>query len=119
MASLDGDTLQAMFDTIVGIMHNKKQISGKQGDYAKKQYEEFLQKIVAVNRNAFLDFNMKVTHLDDFLAFYVCSSSLCKDFWYVAISFFCFVMDKAQWNADSMSINKPWWRILKSWISHL
>ena len=26
---------------------------------------------------------MKVTRLDDFLAFYVCSSSLCKDSWYV------------------------------------
>ena len=40
-------------------------------------------RIMAVNKNEFLDFNVKVTLLDDFLAFYVFSSSLYKDFWYV------------------------------------
>ena len=83
MVSLDADTLQIMSDVIVGIMHCKKRISGKQGDRVKEQYEQFLQKMVAVNKNQFLDFNMKVTRLDDFLAFYVCSSSLYKDSWYV------------------------------------
>ena len=82
MASLDADTHQTMFDAIVGIMHSNKRISGKQGDCAKEQYEQFLQKIVAVNKNELLDFNMKVTRLDDFLAFYVCSSSLYKDFFH-------------------------------------
>ena len=64
-------------------MHCKKRISGKEGDRVKEQYEQFLQKMVAINKNQYLDFNMKVTRLDDFLAFYVCSSSLCKDSWYV------------------------------------
>ena len=51
MASLDADTLQTMFDAIVGIMHSKKRISSKHVDCAKEQYEQFLQKIVAVNKN--------------------------------------------------------------------
>ena len=38
---------------------------------------------MAVNNNEFLDFNMKVTHLDNFFAFYVCSSSLYKGFCYI------------------------------------
>ena len=63
-------------------MHSKKRILGKQVDCAKEQYEQFLEKIVAVNKNGFLDFNMKVTSLDDFLAFYACSSSLYKDFFH-------------------------------------
>ena len=41
MASLDADTHQTMFDAIVGIMHSNKRISGKQGDCAKEQYEQF------------------------------------------------------------------------------
>ena len=109
MASLDADTLQTMFDAIVGIMHSKKRISSKHGDRAKEQYEQFLQKIVTLNKNKFLDFNMKVTCLDDFLAFYVCSSSQYKDFFH----------GQSLLKADSVSINKPWWRILKSWVSHL
>ena len=51
MVSLDADTLQNMFDATGGIMRSKKRISGKQGDLAKEQYEQFLQKIVAVNKN--------------------------------------------------------------------
>ena len=93
MMSLDADTHQtvAMFDAILGIMHNNKRILGKQYDRAKEQYEQFLQKIAAVNKNGFLHFSMKVTRLDDFLAFYLCSSSLYKDFWYACnfISLLC------------------------------
>lgn len=40
-------------------------------------------RIMVVNKNEFLDFNVIVTRLDDFLACYVFSSSLYKDFWYV------------------------------------
>ena len=83
MVSIDGETLQSMFDSIVGIMHSKKRISALQGDRAKEQFEQFLVKVVALNRNEFLNFNKKVTRLDDFLAFYVCSSNLYNDFWYV------------------------------------
>ena len=83
MASLGTDTLQTIYDAIPGIMHSKKRFSGKQGDRGKEQYEQILKKIVAVNKNEFLDFDMKVTCLEDFLAFYVCNSSLYKEFWYV------------------------------------
>ena len=83
MASRGADTLQTIYDAIPGIMHRKKQVSGKQGDRGNEQYEQFLQKIVAVNKNEFLDFDMKVTRLEDFLAFYVRNSSLYKEFWYV------------------------------------
>ena len=44
MASLDANTLQTMFDATVGIMHSKKQISGKQDDHAKEQHEQICRK---------------------------------------------------------------------------
>ena len=83
MASIDPETLQCMFDSIVSIMYSSKRITAKQGDRAKEQFEQFLQKVVVVNKNEFLSFNMKVTRVDDFLGFYVCSSRLYNDFWYV------------------------------------
>ena len=79
MASHDAETLQSMFDSVVGIMHSKKRISATQGD--QEQFEQFLLKLVALNKNEFLSFNRKVTCLDDFLVFFVCSSSLYNDFW--------------------------------------
>ena len=51
MVSLDADTLHTMFDVIVWIMHCKKRISGKQSDRVKEQYEQFLQKMAAINKN--------------------------------------------------------------------
>ena len=83
MASHDAETLQSVFDSVVGIMHSKKRISATQGDHAKEQFEQFLLKLVALNKNEFLNFNRKVTCLDDFLVFFVCSSSLYNDFWHV------------------------------------
>ena len=83
MASHDAESLQSMIDSVVGIMHSKKQISATQGDCAKEQFEQFLLKVVALNQNEFLNFNRKVTRLDDFLVFFVCSSSLYNDFWHV------------------------------------
>ena len=83
MASYDAETLQSMFDSVVGIMHSKKRTSATQGDRAKEQFEQFLLKVVALNKNEFLNCNRKVTRLDDFLAFFVCSSSLYNDFCHV------------------------------------
>ena len=82
MASHDAETLQSVFDSVFGIMHSKKRISATQGDRAKEQFEQLLLKVVALNKNEFLNFNRKVTRLDDFLAFFVCSSSLYNDFWH-------------------------------------
>ena len=76
MALHDAETLQSMFDPVVGIIHSKKRISATQVDCAKEQFEQFLLKVVVLNKNNFLNFNRKVTHLDDFLVFFVCSSSL-------------------------------------------
>ena len=64
-------------------MHSKKRISATKGDRAKEQFEQFLLKVVALTKNEFLDFNRKVTRLDDFLAFFLFSSSLYNDFWHV------------------------------------
>ena len=81
MASHDTETLQSMFNSVVGIMHSKKRISATQGDRATYRFEQFLLKVVALSKNEFLNFNRKITHLDDFLAFFVCSSTLYNDFW--------------------------------------
>ena len=83
MASDDAETLQSMFNSVIDIMHSKKRISAAQGDRAKEQFEQFLLKVVTLNKNKFLNFNRKVTHLDEFLALFVCSSSLYNDFWHV------------------------------------
>ena len=72
-----------MFDSVVGIIHSKKRISATQGDHVKKQFEQFLLKVAALNKNEFFNFNRKVACLDDFLVFFVCSSSLYNDFWHV------------------------------------
>ena len=44
MVSRGADTLQTIYDAIPGIMHRKKQVSGKQGDRGNEQYEQFCRK---------------------------------------------------------------------------
>ena len=64
MATLDSETAISNFEDIVEFLHSKMRITGKKGDAAKEQFEQFLSKIVAVNKQKFLDFDKKVTRLD-------------------------------------------------------
>ena len=80
MATLNPETLQTMFDEIVSIMCTKKRMSDKQGDHAKEQFEQFVVKVVALNKNEFMNFKRKTSRLDEFLCFYACGSSLNKNF---------------------------------------
>ena len=48
MALLQSETEQSLFDGIVDIMYSNKGISAKQGDAAKEQFGDFLQKLYSV-----------------------------------------------------------------------
>ena len=71
MALLQSEIEQSFFDGIVGIMYSNKCISAKQGDPAKEQFDDFLQKV-----------DKKNTRVDEFLGFYV-NQKVYPDFWYV------------------------------------
>ena len=50
MALLESESEQSLFDKIVDIMYSKKRIIAKQGDSAKEQFDDFLQKVVKFNK---------------------------------------------------------------------
>ena len=105
MAFLDAEVLQRMFDSLVGIMFSNKHISAKKADLAKEQFGEFLVNVVAPNKNAFLEYCMKSTRLDDFLAFYVCCSTHYNDFWFVCK--FVFTLTHGQSSVErGFNVNK-------------
>ena len=60
----------------------KKRISAKQGDAAKEQFDDFLQKVVKCNNNNFANFDKKNARVDEFLGF-CANQKVNPDFWYV------------------------------------
>ena len=82
MALLESETEQSLFDAIVSIMYGKKRITAKQEDKAKEQFDDFHQKVVKTNKNAFANFDRKHARVDEFLGFYV-NLKVYPDFWYV------------------------------------
>ena len=59
-------------------MFKNKRISSVDGDKDKEQFHKFLTNYVAVNRFDFINFDFKVTRLNDFLKIYTinCEKSL-------------------------------------------
>ena len=83
MALLQSQTEESLFNGIVDIMYSNKRISSKQGDVAKEQFDDFLQKIVKCNNNSFANFDKKNTRVVECLGFYVNPEKVYPDFWYV------------------------------------
>ena len=71
LAGAEVENTQSLFDAIVGIMYKNKRMTAKQGDLAKEEFDDFLQKVVKINKNEFLKFDYKFSRVDEFLRFYV------------------------------------------------
>ena len=62
---------QSLFGKIVDIIYSKKRMTAKQGDRAKEQFGNFLQKVVKCIKTEFTNFNEKIMCIDEFRGFYV------------------------------------------------
>lgn len=105
MAVMDQESLQKMFDGLVGLMYAKKRLSSGDGDKAKEQFDKFLGLEVKINKTDFKCFDFKKTRLDEFLKLYTNGGKKYPEMWTVCI--FIFTLSHGQSSVErGFNINK-------------
>ena len=82
------------FDALVDRLHQHDRLTDSQGDEAKSEFRDFMQKVVCCNKDVFLQYDFTTTRLDEFLFGYVTHLKRYQHLWKVMI--FIFVLSHGQ-----------------------
>lgn len=105
LATLSPETLQRMFDGIVGLMYNNRRITSVNADKAKEQFDKFMSTEVKTNKTEFKSFDFKKTRLDEFFKLYTNGGKTYPEMWSVCV--FVFTLSHGQSSVErGFNINK-------------